>query len=95
MYCDMTDRNEVGLTVSSRDSESRTLVDGYEGKGTYERHVHYTVPGLTSVAQLAGLPIASAHCEQFIMYECLHSAIFLNGDKFGWWMSRNFQDMTY
>ena len=95
VYCDMTDRNEVGVTVVSHDSESRTLVDGYDKKGSYERHVHYIDPGLTSVAQLAGLPIASAHCEQFIKYECLHSAIFFNGNTFGWWMSRNFQNMTY
>ena len=91
----MTDQNEVCVAVVSHDSQSRTLVDGYEGKGTYERHVHYIAPGLTSVAQLVGLPIASAHCEQFIKYQCLHSAIFFNGDKFGWWMSRNSQDMTY
>ena len=95
MYCDKTDQNGVGLAVVSHDSESRTLLDGYEGKGTYERHVHYIAPGLTSVAQLAGLPIASPHCQQLIMYECLHSAIFFNGDKFGWWMSRNSPDMTY
>ena len=81
--CDMTDQNEAGVTVVSHDSESRTLVDDYEGKGTYERHVHYIAPGLTSVAQLAGLQIASAHCAQFIKYECLHSAIFFNGGKFG------------
>ena len=33
VYCDMTDKNEVGVTVVSHDSESRKLVDGYEGKG--------------------------------------------------------------
>ena len=60
VYCDKTDQNGVGLAVVSHDSESRTLLDGYEGKGTYERHVHYIPPGLTSVAQLAGLPIANS-----------------------------------
>ena len=74
VYCDMTDKNEVGVTVVSHDSESRTLVDGYEGKGIYERHVHYTAPGLTSVAQLAGLPVASAHCEQL---SCTNAPIVL------------------
>ena len=83
------------MTVVSHDSESRTLVDEYGSKGTDEGHVHYIAPGLASVAQLAGLPIACAHCEQFSKFECLHSAIFFNGDKFGWWMSRNCQDMTY
>lgn len=72
------------------------LVDGYEAAGTYERHVHYIASGLTSAAeQLAGLPIASAHCEQFIKYECRHSIIFHNGDKYGWWISRDSEDMIY
>lgn len=95
VYCDMTDKNGVGVTVVSHDSEARTLVDGYDAAGTYERHVHYIASGLTSVGQLAGLPIASAHCEQFIKYECRHSIIFRNGDKFGWWISRHAEDMTY
>lgn len=95
VYCDMTDKNGVGVTVVSHDSEARTLVDGYDAAGSYERHVHYIASGLTSVEQLAGLPIASAHCEQFIKYECYHSILFRNGDKFGWWISRDSEDMTY
>ena len=50
VYCDMTDRDEVGVTVVSHDIESRTLVDGYDGKGSYERHIHYIGPGLISIA---------------------------------------------
>ena len=95
VYCDMTDKNGVGVTVVSHDSEARTPVNGYEDPGSYDRSVNYTAPGLTSVAQLAGLPIASAHCEQFIKYECLHNSIFFNGDSYGWWVSRNFLDMFY
>ena len=38
VYCDMSDKNEVGVTVISHDSESRTLVDGYDGcSGRHER----------------------------------------------------------
>ena len=95
VYCDMTDKNEVGVTVVSHDSEARTLVDGYEGKGSYVRPVVYISSGLTSLEQLTGLSNASAHCEQFIKYECVHNGIFLNGNKYGWWVSRNFEDMTY
>ncbi len=89
MYCDMTDRDGVGVTVVSHDSESRTLVKGYEEAGSYVRHVHYTGAGLTSVSQLAGLAIASANCEQFIKYECYHALIFRYAGKSGWWVSRD------
>ena len=30
VFCDMTDKSGVGVTVISHDSESRTLVDGYK-----------------------------------------------------------------
>lgn len=95
VYCDMTDKNEVGVTVVSHDSEARTLVNGFEGAGAYVRNVHYIAPGLTGVEQLAGLPDVSTHCEQFIKYECLHNPTLFNGDKYGWWVSRNYEDMTY
>ena len=35
VFCDMTDKNGVGVTVVGHDSEDRTLVDGYEEKGSY------------------------------------------------------------
>ncbi|KAL9979545.1 hypothetical protein ACROYT_G017221 [Oculina patagonica] len=94
-YCDMTDKNGVGVTVVSHDSEARTLVDGYEAKGSYSRDVHYTAVGLTTVSQLAGLTTASTNCEQFIKYECVGSSLLNNGNKYGWWVSRNYEDMDY
>ena len=33
VYCDMIDKNRVGVTILSHDSEDRTLVDGFEEKG--------------------------------------------------------------
>ena len=57
MYCDKTDQNGVGLAVVSHDSESRTLLDGYEGKSTYERHVHYIALGLTMLHNLQAFPL--------------------------------------
>ena len=86
-YCDMTDKNGVGVTVISHDSERRTLVRGYEGPGSYSRDIHYTG---ASLSQLASLTKVSSHCEQFIKYECINSLL-LDG-MHGWWVSR---DCTY
>ena len=61
------------MSVVSHDSESRTLVNDYGAFGSYVRNVHYTGAGLTSVPQVAGLLDISAHCEQFIKYECYGS----------------------
>ncbi|XP_078363595.1 neurexin-4-like isoform X1 [Oculina patagonica] len=95
VYCDMTLKNGVGVTVVSHDSEAQTLVNGFEGKGSYSRDVHYTGAGVISVAQLAGLTIVSTNCEQFIKYECLNSLLLNNGAKNGWWVSRNMVAMNY
>ena len=66
----MSDKNGVGVTVISHDSESRTYVNGrYSGRGTYSRDIHYTG---ASLSQLASLTRVSSHCEQFIKYECYH-----------------------
>ena len=90
--CDMTNKNGVGVTVIGHDSEDRTLVNGYEEKGGYVRDVHYSG---ASVAQLAGLTDVSAHCEQFIKYECYHAALLYMGNPYGWWVSRDSIKMTY
>ena len=58
--CDMNDKNGVGVTVISHDSESRTLVDGYKNPGSYSRDIHYK---RASLSQLARLTTVSAHCE--------------------------------
>ena len=91
--CNMTEKNGVGVTVISHDSESRTLVKGYEGKGSYSRVVHYTG---ASLSQLTSLTRVSSHCEQFIKYEC-HGSVFVNKKqlRFGWWVSRDATKMTY
>ena len=92
----MTDKNGVGVTVVGHDSESKTLVNGYEGQGSYVRDIHYTGSGLTSNAQLFGLLDISTHCEQFIKYEC-YGSLLLNrgGNPNGWWVSRDNVQMTY
>ena len=72
VYCDMTDKNGVGVTVISHDSESRTKVKG----NSYSRDIHYTG---ASLSQLASLTSVSLHCEQFIKYECHHSIMLRYG----------------
>ena len=93
VFCDMADKNGVGVTVISHDSESRTKVRdglGWGGQGSYSRDIHYT---RVSLSQLASLTRVSSHCEQFIKYECDSSRIFRDGHA--WWVSRDSSKMTY
>ena len=95
VYCDMTDKNEVGVTVISHNSERRTYVYNgrrYGGHGSYSRDIRYTG---ASLSQLATLTRVSSHCEQFIKYECLDSVLLNNNNAYGWWVSRDFTKMTY
>ena len=89
VFCDMTDKSGVGVTVIGHDSESRTHVNGYSGDGSYSRDIHYTGVSLT---QLASLTRVSKNCEQFIKYECYGSRIFRGP---AWWVSRDSAKMTY
>ena len=88
VYCDMSDKNGVGVTIVGHDSESRTLVDGYEDYGEYSRSILYSG---ASLSQLASLTNVSAHCEQFIKYECYGSLLL----SYGWWVSRDSSRMKY
>jgi len=93
VYCDMSDKNGVGVTVISHDSESRTLVDGYENDGSYSRSIHYSG---ASLSQLASLTYVSSNCEQFIKYECYGSVLWFHyPDPSGWWVSRDSSQMLY
>ena len=95
VFCDMTDKSGVGMTVISHDSESRTYVSqvsGWGGPGSYSRDIHYTG---ASLSQLSSLTRVSLHCEQFIKYECHGSVLLYNNDPHGWWVSRDSQKMRY
>ena len=92
VYCDMTNKNGAGVTVISHDSESRTIVDGYEDHGNYSRDINYTG---ASLSQLASLTNVSSHCEQFIKYECRNAVFWYEADPDGWWVSRDSTKMTY
>jgi len=93
VFCDMADKNGVGVTIVSHNSESRTPVRdglGYGSAGSYSRDIHYTG---ASLSQLASLTRVSSHCEQFIKYECHHSRLLRTG--MAWWVSRDSNKMTY
>ena len=92
VYCDMNGKNKVGVTMISHDSEDRMKVDGCEDQGCYVRDIHYIGANLL---QLGNLTAISAHCEQFINYKCYHSRLLRNGDMYGWWVSRDGDQMTY
>ena len=86
VYCDMTDKDGIGVTVISHNSESRTYVNGYGSSGSYSRDIRYTG---ASLSQLASLTRVSSHCEQFIKYECYHSVLLYINNPYGWWVSRD------
>ena len=90
VYCDMTDKKNIGVTVISHNSEDRTLVQACTPVGCYQRDIHYTG---ANFLQLGNLTTISAHCEQFIKYECFGSMIFRF--KYSWWLSRHEDQMTY
>ena len=96
VYCDMSDKGGVGVTVISHDSESRTHVGNIPGcewsnPGCYSKNVTYTG---VSAAQLAALTRVSQNCEQFIKFECYYQIAFVS-EKVAWWVSRDGRKMNY
>ena len=95
VYCDMSDKGGVGVTVISHDSESRTHVNsvspGCTGRGCYSKDVTYTE---VNVAQLAALTRVSQNCEQFIKFECNNDVAFIE-HGYAWWVSRDGTRMNY
>lgn len=92
VHCNMTDRGGVGVSVVSHNSEQRTVVKGYFAPGSYTRNVIY---GGATLALITHLIQASLHCEQFLKYECHHSVLLWEGLRYGWWVSRDGEKMTY
>ena len=95
VYCDMSDKGGVGVTVISHDSESRTHVNsvspGCGSAGCYRKDVTYTG---VSTAQLAALTRVSQNCEQFIKFECNGPVAFVP-ESVAWWVSRDGRKMNY
>ena len=98
VYCDMSDKGGVGVTVISHDSESRTHVVHIPGCGVtpgcyccHRKDVSYTA---VSTAQLAALTRVSQTCEQFIKFECKNDVAFVQ-ESVAWWVSRDGRKMNY
>ena len=95
VYCDMSDKGGVGVTVISHDSESRTHVANLPGcgvdAGCYRKDVRYTG---VSTTQLAALTRVSQNCEQFIKFECSNDVAFVE-EAVAWWVSRDGRKMNY
>ncbi|RUA04850.1 MAG: hypothetical protein DSY43_05735 [Gammaproteobacteria bacterium] len=60
--------------------------------GSFHRNINYTQ---ANTQQIVSLIKASKNCEQFIKYECRHSALLWHGLAYGWWVSRDGQKMDY
>ena len=93
VYCDMSDKGGVGVTVISHNRESRTHVANIPGcnwdnPGCYSKDVTYTG---VNVAQLAAL---TRVCEQFIKFECNIDVGFVPQSA-AWWVSRDGRKMNY
>ena len=95
VYCDMSDKGGVGVTVISHDSERRTPVNhksaGCGGRGCYRKNLRYTG---VSTTQLAALTRISLNCEQFIKFECNNDVAFIQ-ENYAWWVSRDGKRMNY
>ena len=92
VYCDMTSKNGVGVTLIGHDSESRTYVNGYEAAGSYKRKINYDI----SMEHIVAIMKQSKYCEQFIKYECYESVLLYHlNDLHGWWVSRQGSRMNY
>ena len=94
VYCDMSDKGGVGVTVISHDSERRTHVGnipGCGGRGCYRKDVRYTG---VSTTQLAALTRVSQNCEQFIKFECNNDVAFIE-ENYAWWVSRDGTQKNY
>ena len=94
VFCNMTDKNGVGVTVFGHDSEERTHVTGYEGRGAYSRDITYHN---ATMKQIENVVNASLHCEQFIKYECTGTFFQFQSPEgaFSWWVSRQGYKMLY
>ena len=89
VFCDMTSKDSIGVTVIGHDSESRTKVDGYGAPGSYLRNIKYD----NTMEQIVAVIDKSAYCEQFIKYECDDSRLLKDGTS--WWVSRQGNRMNY
>ena len=90
-YCDMLDKNGIGVTVISHNKENRERVTDCDSPRCFEKNVTYTAVTITQLAILTGV---ASHCEQFVMFECKNEIEFI-AEKAAWWLSRDRKPMYY
>ena len=96
MYCDMSDKGGVGVTVISHNSEGRTYVANIPGcsntdPACYSKSVTYSG---VNTDQLEALTRVSQNCEQLIKFECNGAVAFIQ-ESVAWWVSRDGRKMNY
>ncbi|XP_028393426.1 contactin-associated protein like 5-3-like [Dendronephthya gigantea] len=89
VFCNMTSKNGVGVTEIGHDSESKTLVKGFEAPGSYKKTIKYNI----SMEQIVAIINQSKRCEQFIKFDCYAVRFF--DEPSAWWVSRQGSNMTY
>ena len=100
VYCDMTDKNGIGVTVISHYNESRIhMRQRYASyRRYYRRRIQPYSRNVTyreaSLYQLAKLTEVSSHCEQYIKFECYRWRLRLTYG-YSWWLSHDSSRMTY
>ena len=87
----MEDKNAVGVTVISHDSELRGHVNGCRKEGCFSRNVTYA---RSTPSQLVSLSRVTSHCEQFIMFECNNDVSFIEFE-YTRWISREGKAMHF
>ena len=92
VYCDMSDKGGVGVTVISHNREGRTHVANIPGciigmalAGCYDGYSKDVTYTGVSTAQLAALTRVSQNCEQFIKFEC-HNDVGFAQESITWWV---------
>ncbi|KAL9974993.1 hypothetical protein ACROYT_G012107 [Oculina patagonica] len=81
VYCDMSDKNGVGVTVISHDSENRTRVRGYEAPGCSDMEWHGGCHVILKMAYWGGASPGSGKCACGMTNSCADPSLSCNCDK--------------
>ncbi|XP_019617733.1 PREDICTED: uncharacterized protein LOC109465035 isoform X6 [Branchiostoma belcheri] len=82
----------TAITLIGHDSETRTHVKGFEGRGSYSKNVTYW----NSLEQVRAVVNQSSRCKQLIKYECHGSFIWKsNVRRHAWWVTWDGRQADY
>ncbi|KAI8511000.1 hypothetical protein Bbelb_119160 [Branchiostoma belcheri] len=91
VHCDLD--GQTAITLIGHDSETRTQVKGFEGRGSYSKNVTYW----NSLEQVRAVVNQSSRCKQLIKYECHGSYIWNspNVRRHAWWVTWDGRQADY